>query len=405
MTQSFSWNTHALITKNALTLQSDPRLDESIEVSSLENFLDGAHAELLKFSDNVSGYSKKEAASGIRTEQDFLIRFRLNPLTKFSYVRNVRFSDVPHNTEHSASRSGPPAPGYITLKLGRSTSIREVIIAYSDEPDWGMDQDLYSVEHYRYGPCPFGAASGPSSQAAFHMAFLHESQILTLIFPGLRKSYIFERIRSFAHLSTVAFEAGHTYWGARFAAWVLHYVQDLTQPFHAKAFPSPILPLLGNIIKDGKLKNTFERHKAYLSNRHYFLETVVHFLLNEAERIGTDNSWVNALQKSEKPNVSSLSELVRTITALSAEKARNVDSLVASLGEDINLTNSLYDIAKDRTFDVVEVIRSASNNKPVLLRQFISELCALLELAGACTRYIIDHLPTTPGASGFIRNT
>jgi hypothetical protein len=100
-----------------------------------------------------------------------------------------------------------------------------------------------------------------------------------------------------------------------------------------------------------------------------------------------------------------LSELVRTITALSAEKARNVDSLVASLGEDINLTNSLYDIAKDRTFDVVEVIRSASNNKPVLLRQFISELCALLELAGACTRYIIDHLPTTPGASGFIRNT
>jgi hypothetical protein len=165
------------------------------------------------------------------------------------------------------------------------------------------------------------------------------------------------------------------------------------------------LPLLGNIIRDGKLKNTFERHKAYLSNRHYFLETVVHFLLNEAERIGTDNSWVNALQKSEKPNVSSLSELVRTITALSAEKARNVDSLVASLGEDINLTNSLYDIAKDRTFDVVEVIRSASNNKPVLLRQFISELCALLELAGACTRYIIDHLPTTPGASGFIRNT
>lgn len=31
--------------------------------------------------------------------------------------------------------------------------------------------------------------------------------------------------------------SGHPYWGYRFLGWALHYVQDLTQPYHAKALP------------------------------------------------------------------------------------------------------------------------------------------------------------------------
>ncbi len=119
---------------------------------------------------------------------------------------------------------------------GETVSPSQVFATFSDEPDWGMDQNLYPIREYGYGPAPFGAETGKSSQAPFHMAFLHENPIVTALVPDLRRSFMEQRIRVSFALARTAFAHRVDYWGWRFAAWAAHYLQDLTQPYHARPF-------------------------------------------------------------------------------------------------------------------------------------------------------------------------
>jgi hypothetical protein len=45
------------------------------------------------------------------------------------------------------------------------------------------------------------------------------------------------RIHLWDSLAALALRTGHPYWGWRFAGWAMHYLQDLTQPYHARVLP------------------------------------------------------------------------------------------------------------------------------------------------------------------------
>ncbi len=69
------------------------------------------------------------------------------------------------------------------------------------------------------------------------MGFYHQDRVLYMAAPFLKRTFPALRAYQFATLSAMAFRTGHPYWGWRFAGMSLHYVQDLTQPYHASLAP------------------------------------------------------------------------------------------------------------------------------------------------------------------------
>ncbi|MGQ9614858.1 MAG: hypothetical protein ACUVWJ_00485 [Spirochaetota bacterium] len=95
----------------------------------------------------------------------------------------------------------------------------EVLSLYSAEPDWGMDDGL------RLSPIQ-GLMGG--SQGYRHM--LYNLFCFKAGVPHRRAIH-------FHSLARVAFIRGDTYWGVRFSARAIHYIQDILSPFHTKPFP------------------------------------------------------------------------------------------------------------------------------------------------------------------------
>jgi hypothetical protein len=101
---------------------------------------------------------------------------------------------------------------------GRISSLKTLAL-YSAEPDWGMDDKLQlsplqvvtdgsqGYRHLRYGWCLLRA--GVAHRRALH----------------------------FKKLAEHAYTRGDSYWGLRFSARTLHYIQDLLTPVHLKPIP------------------------------------------------------------------------------------------------------------------------------------------------------------------------
>src|SRR5262249_32597938 len=83
-----------------------------------------------------------------------------------------------------------------------------------------------------------------SSASPFHMGFYYESGILYKAAPFIAHTYPELRLRQYLALARLAFKTGHPYWGWRFTGIGLHYVEDLTQPYHTILFPRMSTPRL-----------------------------------------------------------------------------------------------------------------------------------------------------------------
>jgi hypothetical protein len=117
--------------------------------------------------------------------------------------------------------ANPQAPGQSVLP-------REVVAIYSDEPDWGMDDDVPRLKDQGIAQ----GIEGMGTRTLRHFWFEGESEFDVDLGRGQELD---RRIQLFYNLSQVAFSVGEPYWGYRFLGNALHYLQDLTQPFHVKA--------------------------------------------------------------------------------------------------------------------------------------------------------------------------
>jgi hypothetical protein len=122
---------------------------------------------------------------------------------------------------------------------------REIITAFVDEPDEGMDQNLPGPRE-EFDPQDaakwMGGTSGPTSAGFRHMYFggwqlwhpIHTFQI-----PAGAIGYAPERAALMANKARELIAKGgvETAWGYRVLAWSIHYLQDLSQPFHAVQIP------------------------------------------------------------------------------------------------------------------------------------------------------------------------
>jgi hypothetical protein len=69
------------------------------------------------------------------------------------------------------------------------------------------------------------------------MGFYHQARVLYWAAPFVGRTYPLLRVHQFLGLAELAFRTGHPYWGWRFTGNAAHYVQDLTQPYHASLLP------------------------------------------------------------------------------------------------------------------------------------------------------------------------
>jgi hypothetical protein len=261
----YGWSNHTLGTYPALGAMPEVARGAPVRVESLRAFLATerrALATVLRDEEawdraNVPRYPPLPGGLAFRADGPpdtltarFLAALRLDPRIFLGlYVQPPFGTDV----SGEATVSPDQVTFLKTLKLdqvfvrleeGEGVSPLEVVATASDEPDYGMDIGLWEDDgtsfgrEYGMGRQPFGnPVLEYSSQAPFHMGFYHEAAIVYRFAPYLERTYPEYRIHQFLSLARFAFARGHGYWGWRFAGWGLHYVQDLTQPYHARVLP------------------------------------------------------------------------------------------------------------------------------------------------------------------------
>ena len=268
-----AWSNHALGTWPALSVMPELRGVAPVKVERLENFLAAESTGLSKLlreeeqwaRQNVPSYPprpddlafRSEGASPDELVRRFVAAVRINPASRLRL-----FLQLPPG--HGAdSRPVLPESEVTTLKRTESTKFNtfvalrdadlvpvvDVVATASDEPDYGLDIGLWADngtsygQAYGFGKQPFGnPAIEFSSQAPMHIGFFHESAIVYKAAPFLLRTYPEYWIHLWRSLASHALRTGHPYWGWRFAGWALHYIQDLTQPYHARVLPGVGLP-------------------------------------------------------------------------------------------------------------------------------------------------------------------
>jgi len=260
-----AWSDHATLAwpylrtvpaLNQPTLEAQPLAAFlAAEAEDVVRVLDGVEEHMLAsnpiYPPTPDGLRFKDVAADSAVA-DFLAAIRVNPRLGYSLYRQVMPGDpaAPGLSLTWADLSFLP-PGeshqdtaYAAIVPGEKVSIASVLATASDEPDFGMDVGLYinnGSEHgmvYGLGEQPFGNPNLPyGSQAPLHMGFYHLDWLTRTAQPDLLRTLPLWRITLYRDLARLAFETGHSYWGWRFMGWALHYIGDLSQPYHAEPLP------------------------------------------------------------------------------------------------------------------------------------------------------------------------
>lgn len=136
-------------------------------------------------------------------------------------------------------------------KTGKPVSAVEILSKYSDEPDWGMDTEIFEQypELWRDEYAMMGGKEGTPSQSFRHMFWGKldwrapvQSFKIPQVFRPMGEAH--ERAQRFFDLAVQAKSLGNLYWGYRFLANAFHYIEDVANPFHATQLPAKSMGLM-----------------------------------------------------------------------------------------------------------------------------------------------------------------
>ena len=138
---------------------------------------------------------------------------------------------------------------FVRLRAGDSVAPLVVLASASDEPDYGLDLNLWEDTpsewgaRYGFGQIPFGNPNLEfSTQAPFHMGYYHESSTIYMAAGFLKRTYPLLRIHQYAGLSELAFRTGHPYWGWRFAGLARATFFGAGAAFYASCLKADVRP-------------------------------------------------------------------------------------------------------------------------------------------------------------------
>ncbi len=324
-----AWVNHTLGAWPALAAMPEINAAPAIRVESLDAFLaaEGRGLEQLLQREeawaraNVPLYPPRPGAltftpGGTPAElrQRFVAALRINPGMKLNLFVQVPpgesasgkatlpWTEVTTRRRASAAQEGV----FLQLREGDRVALLDVVATATDEPDYGMDIGLWDDngtaygKAYGFGKQPFGnPALEFASQAPFHMGFFHETDLVYKAAGFLRRTYPEYRIHLWQSLAAYALQTAHPYWGWRFAGWGLHYIEDLTQPYHASVLPGVGAPRLLwiNTLDLLGLHEPKKQAITLVSNRHLSLENYqYHRMRNAYVRHDSSDALVRAVK-------------------------------------------------------------------------------------------------------------
>ena len=205
-----AWDKHQVLTRAALA--KEKALDRPVTVVPIEEYL------TRNFGEGCTWEKAKDAVfDGVG--RDFELYYQ---------------SQVPYSFRAEWDRANniltlSPDAGFYEAdlqRMGRTVSAREVLSVYSDEPDWKLDDD---VKRLTSSNAIAEANSGTATRAMRHFWTPNE------VFMGVDLSKGQEtdqRFQLYYELALIAFDSGQDYWGYRLLGNAVHYLEDMTQPFH-----------------------------------------------------------------------------------------------------------------------------------------------------------------------------
>ncbi len=351
-TEASAWSNHATLAWPQL--RQNPQLVQlQVPAEPLASFVEASAADIvvaLEQSEQwantyLPAYAPTPAAlrlsvSALKEDPQtgFLRAIRVNPELAYSLFVQVFSPDdtSPMTTLRWADVSFLEAGVshtdvyYRQLKPGELVSAADVFASASDEPDHGMDIGLFIDndtpfgQRYAFGKQPFGNPNLPyGSQAPFHMGFFHLDWLTRTAQPGLLATYPLWRIDLYRRLAEVAFKTQHPYWGWRFMGWAMHYIGDLTQPYHAVPLPgvSTLDALL--LVAKGKTDEAVQ----LVSNRHGVLES---YQWARVDELINAQAWqaplLQAVSATDTSAILTVDDVAGEVAAASVAAASSLDT-------------------------------------------------------------------------------
>jgi len=375
---AYSWSEHPLISYPVLRNIPQVAQAPDVEVRSLASFLmqeEQAIAQVLAAQEaharqHIQAYAPLPdalafAATGNAEDvvKRFLQAIRVNPNSRMAlYIHVPPGSDGGNRVPiDPLLLTTLPNAGdmlratYLALNEGEMVSPLLVLTSATNEPDYGLDLGLFEDNNtwwgdiYGFGTQTFGNPNLEyGTQAPFHMGFYHESGIVFAAAPFLRRTFVEYRIHLFQTLAEFAFSRDQHYWGFRFMGWALHYIGDLSVPYHASVLPG--VSALRMIWINLKAMIGFPRSRdnavQLVSNRHAVYEHFQFLVLREAFETGNKEHPLLLALANPTEKISFTPDFPRTIVAKEAfEKGR-----VTSRAMRRNFPRTLI---SDPTFEVV----------------------------------------------------
>ena len=363
-----AWSNHTLVTYPAFENMPDVAKAAPVRVETLESFLRAQElpiAQLLTRQeqwarDNMPHYAPRAASLDFKADpaqadgplrDAFLAALRISPLSKFAlYLQPDPRStpDPARRLAHQAVSFLPEQPNderrFIRIEPGEQVAPLAVLASASDEPDYGLDINLWDDspspwgKTYGFGPIPFGnPALYYATQAPFHMGFYHQDWLIYKAAPFLQRTYPLMRVQQYSSLAALAFRTGHPYWGWRFSGLALHYIQDLTQPYHSSLAPgeSTFQLISANVLAMAGFPKRRDDFVVLLSNRHLALEKFQNEAMVASAKANTDSPLELALRRLGLDIVYPPWTMLyaRDVVALEAyvSSERTVDTIVATM--------------------------------------------------------------------------
>lgn len=317
---AYGWMEHPLLTAPALKDHAVWSRVGPVTAVQLKTFLLETEKELELFLAQQELWSRANlpnyapcpdhlAFKATGNPDDIIERFfhaiRINPHTKAPLYLEVLPGDDPQGRPKANPADLCTLTGlelmmhihYVWLQEGELVSPFDVLVTATDEPDFGLDLGLFANSNtpygktYGFGNQPFGNPNLEfSGQAPFHMAFYHEARILYAAGPFLKRTWLDYRIMLFKALAEFAFQQNQPYWGWRFAGWGMHYVGDISMPYHMKPLPGVSTGRMIRINLQSMLGAPKAANNAVqlVSNRHGVMEV---FQLLTTLKMYQDQQW------------------------------------------------------------------------------------------------------------------
>ena len=407
----WAWSNHSLLSYRALENMPEVAGAAPVAVEPLEAFLKAEEKgveSLLAGQEswaraNVDAYAPRPdilafkadpARSDAARRLAFLTALRVSPNSKFALFLQPdargpsgATSALPYSAVSLLPEPADSTYRFVGLKPGQLVPALAVVASASDEPDYGLDINLWEDspsewgKAYGFGKLPFGnPALNFSTQAPFHMGFFHQDWLILKAAPFIRRTLPTMRVNQYSGLAALAFRSGHAYWGWRFTGLALHHVQDLSQPYHANLAPgnSSVRLISANVLAMAGFPRQRDDIVVLLSNRHLALEKYQHDLVRKSASARQDTALDRALRESKlDAGYPAWSDsYARDVVAREAYAAgdRTASTLVDAMPAAL-VSDPIFDFGvKESGIDLLDVMSKQPAGKRAELDSLLAEL-------------------------------